>query len=1139
MNNLTLNSSDSIIKGYELKKKMKIQNSKNNNSQNNNSPKGIDKNKSEKNIICENGVNLSQYRVVSDIQDTYTIDGSLSNLMILLTERTKQCDISSNLYNFGETDTAQMYKFTSYLRIPAPLCQFKIEIDKDDFVVFYINNSFVVDNGVYGGTTYKEKTEGSRLSYTSNIIDFDEENPFVAMKLLYIKSAESAIGLKISWRYTSDGTDINSKSFKIIKNTAFKLKDDQITYVPTIKNAEKVEGLLYNAYDLQVSENGRYKGGILIKNKPLNGGLNFDMNFLRKTKPAKDIEIDVGPSKASVKTVQLPYPSMRVEIIESSRPDKSNFSLKVDQYTLEVQNNYGFIGSWDTNLKVRARTTAGENVYIHIVGYIRIPKKMDNLKFKATSDDGILFSFDDKELINDWGDHGPRTTESGNLKVDEDYYYKIDLQYYNRGGNGGLDIQWNINGVWENIDNEYFYYISGMNDEDLDYGRDTQTQKQRTSVATGSKKEIKKSEYVQGYFLTSFELDRRGGRNTGSPKKLIEPTKLIINKNISYNWGRGSVFGLRRDNIYNVIEGYIHIPERKTFKLATRADDGIRLSFDNSLVVDDWGDHGARQRESKNIKKNAGKYPFRIEHYEAGGGAAIIILWNFNGKWEVIPSKNFFVKNDISAVQFFEKDRQKEYRIEVGKSSKQEKTIDLPVENLAVSPIPLNKQHPKWTDTFETKVVGKKLTVRRSDANAGWGQNLILSAEHINQRNLINLNDKSKYEIGTNVNVYELVARKSERLRWTLMGKTRIRQEINFNWASKNTVAINGIGRKDNVFMEFYGSLYIPEKSGNVYFGKNMLAKFKIGSDDGTRLFLDGNLIIDNWRDQGYREKTSGYTTVQPGTFHQYKVEFYERGSSSRLTLKWNLTQQGFNENEYLTMYPDVKRNWRAPAVDHWNRHGKKEGRLSGDFRMIPKENLYTFKNNKNTQLSNLFTEVSSEFSEIELIGNSWTKPKFNSLIDFTNFNSFFSFRMSFEIRPLGYVQGWTNILAMKFVDNNYAVRGARFPAIWFFNNSTRLHIVCGGNSRERYNASINPPEHLPLNKVHFVTIERNINGFKVFLQIQNEDNTYRDTRQYSRVCEGLNSLDIKLFENAKFWFSDKHHKAADCEIKNLRLEML
>jgi beta-glucosidase len=59
-----------------------------------------------------------------------------------------------------------------------------------------------------------------------------------------------------------------------------------------------------------------------------------------------------------------------------------------------------------------------------------------------------------------------------------------------------------------------------------------------------------------------------------------------------------------------------------------------------------------------------------------------------------------------------------------------------------------------------------------------------------------------------------------------------------------------------------------------------------IEGNDGYRLFLDGKLLIDNWRKQSYR------TTLVPaalaaGTAHDVRLEFFESAGNARVRLVW------------------------------------------------------------------------------------------------------------------------------------------------------------------------------------------------------------------------------------------------------------
>lgn len=57
-----------------------------------------------------------------------------------------------------------------------------------------------------------------------------------------------------------------------------------------------------------------------------------------------------------------------------------------------------------------------------------------------------------------------------------------------------------------------------------------------------------------------------------------------------------------------------------------------------------------------------------------------------------------------------------------------------------------------------------------------------------------------------------------------------------------------------------------------------------LGSDDGSRLFIDGERILDNWRTQPFHRET-GHLQLDPG-LHHVRVEYFEAGGEASITLE-------------------------------------------------------------------------------------------------------------------------------------------------------------------------------------------------------------------------------------------------------------
>ncbi|MDO4757529.1 MAG: PA14 domain-containing protein, partial [Parabacteroides sp.] len=71
---------------------------------------------------------------------------------------------------------------------------------------------------------------------------------------------------------------------------------------------------------------------------------------------------------------------------------------------------------------------------------------------------------------------------------------------------------------------------------------------------------------------------------------------------------------------------------------------------------------------------------------------------------------------------------------------------------------------------------------------------------------------------------------------------------------------------KDHFAYEFQSYLQIPEK--DIYL-------FKIKSDDGAQMFIDGQLVVDNGKGHSMSEYTRGKIGLEKG-FHEVRVVYYE-----------------------------------------------------------------------------------------------------------------------------------------------------------------------------------------------------------------------------------------------------------------------
>ncbi|MFH1198310.1 MAG: glycoside hydrolase family 3 C-terminal domain-containing protein [bacterium] len=104
----------------------------------------------------------------------------------------------------------------------------------------------------------------------------------------------------------------------------------------------------------------------------------------------------------------------------------------------------------------------------------------------------------------------------------------------------------------------------------------------------------------------------------------------------------------------------------------------------------------------------------------------------------------------------------------------------------------------------------------------------------------------------------------------------RIDSQIKCFWQGGSPV--DGIG-EDHFSVQWEGYLQAPK--GGEY-------SLELSSDDGSRMFIDDELVIDNWGDHGLDTK-SYEIKMEANEIHKIKVEFYENGGDATVILSWQL----------------------------------------------------------------------------------------------------------------------------------------------------------------------------------------------------------------------------------------------------------
>ena len=101
-------------------------------------------------------------------------------------------------------------------------------------------------------------------------------------------------------------------------------------------------------------------------------------------------------------------------------------------------------------------------------------------------------------------------------------------------------------------------------------------------------------------------------------------------------------------------------------------------------------------------------------------------------------------------------------------------------------------------------------------------------------------------------------------------------EAIDFDWGTRR--ARRRASNSDNFSVRWTGTV-AAAASGSY--------RFQTSSDDGVRVWINGTRVINNWTDHGATTNTSGAISLAAGQKVTITVEYYEKGGSAVMRLRW------------------------------------------------------------------------------------------------------------------------------------------------------------------------------------------------------------------------------------------------------------
>ena len=358
-----------------------------------------------------------------------------------------------------------------------------------------------------------------------------------------------------------------------------------------------------------------------------------------------------------------------------------------------------------------------------------------------------------------------------------------------------------------------------------------------------------------------------------------EPAQTAREVRVDYNWWEGAPPGLPPDHFSARWSGTWHF-ETGEYTFFVHADDGIRLWLDDSLLLDDWSP-GIYDRTIERLVEE-GWHDLKVEYFEQTGEAAIRLFWyrtDLYPQWEGTYYRQPWVEGDVLRKQT---DRVIQFDwgngCPAGLYSCDYFSVAWRASPLFVTGT--HRIHIYADDGYQLYVDGTKLKEGGYSESEGRGEDahLDLTVSSLGRHDITyNFQDRGGLAEA------RLWIQDLEQPEWTVE-----------YFSNPNLDGVAVVTRTDvAIFHDWkWGSpsRKLPDNhfsvrwTGQRYFHSGCY-RFGLFADDGVRLWVDGELLVDEWHD-GRGTYFAPVTYLSAGE-HTAIVEYYEDTGEAEIRFWW------------------------------------------------------------------------------------------------------------------------------------------------------------------------------------------------------------------------------------------------------------
>ena len=370
------------------------------------------------------------------------------------------------------------------------------------------------------------------------------------------------------------------------------------------------------------------------------------------------------------------------------------------------------------------------------------------------------------------------------------------------------------------------------------------------------------------------------GEYFGNPSLQGAPVAARDDGEINFAWGSAAPLPGVPDDHYSVRWTTRRALEAGEYRFYARADDGVRVYVDNALVIDHW-QGPVDELAQGTVRLEAGVHALRVEYREDAGEAHVRVWWERPGEYpdwrgEYYPNATLdgapaLVRNDP------------EVRFEWGTAAP---APDLPADQFSV----------RWTRTLETAAGPHRWIADADDGVRIWvDERLVLDAWNGLMRG--KQMGHIWLEAGTHqirIEYYEATGPAGIQVWWQ---RVESFQFWRGEYYANPDLAGSPVLVRDDQAVDFDWGLgapapNLPADNFSARWRRRIALdrgryRFWALADDGIRAWVDGLLVIDQWRDAG-QALYQAEVVLEAGE-HEVVVEFYERGEQAIVRFGYDL----------------------------------------------------------------------------------------------------------------------------------------------------------------------------------------------------------------------------------------------------------